>query len=76
MANNSRPNGQIRHIDISYFVLQEWVTYGNVKLAHIPGIADPADALTKALEWMLHCCHITRIMGHLGTKYTNTVGRI
>eukprot|EP00957_Ditylum_brightwellii_P169647 12912465-Ditylum_brightwellii.AAC.1 len=76
MANNSRPNGQTQHIDIRYFALQEWVTYGNIKLAHICRIANPADALTKALGWTLHCCHVTRIMGHLGTKYTSTVGRI
>eukprot|EP00957_Ditylum_brightwellii_P108280 8260473-Ditylum_brightwellii.AAC.1 len=76
MANNSRPNGQIRHIDISFFALQEWVTHGDVKLANVHGIANPADALTKALGWTLHRHHVTRIMGHLGTKYTNTVGYI
>eukprot|EP00957_Ditylum_brightwellii_P085146 6473867-Ditylum_brightwellii.AAC.1 len=43
MANNSRPNGWTQHIDRNYFLLQEWVTYGNVKLAHICGIANPAD---------------------------------
>eukprot|EP00957_Ditylum_brightwellii_P208260 15356507-Ditylum_brightwellii.AAC.1 len=72
MANNSRPIRQTQHIDISYFALQEWVTYGNIKLAHICRIANPADALTKALGWTLHHHHATRIMGHLGTKYTNT----
>eukprot|EP00957_Ditylum_brightwellii_P039731 3006832-Ditylum_brightwellii.AAC.1 len=76
MANNSRPNGQTQHINISYFTLQEWVTHGNVKLAHIRVIANPADALTKALGWTLHQRHATHIMGHLGTKYTNTVGCI
>eukprot|EP00957_Ditylum_brightwellii_P117921 8994688-Ditylum_brightwellii.AAC.1 len=48
----------------------------NVKLAHIHRIANPADALTKALGWTLHHHHATSIMGHLGAKYTNTVGRI
>eukprot|EP00957_Ditylum_brightwellii_P023990 1809198-Ditylum_brightwellii.AAC.1 len=76
MANNSRPNGQTRHIDTSYFSLQEWITYGNVKLAHICRITNLSDALTKALGWTLHCCHVMCIMGQLGTKYTNTVGCI
>eukprot|EP00957_Ditylum_brightwellii_P105216 8020263-Ditylum_brightwellii.AAC.2 len=76
MANNNRPNGWTGHIDINYFAIQKWVTYGDVKLAHIHGIANPADALTKALGWILHCCHATCIMEHLGTKYTNTVGCI
>eukprot|EP00957_Ditylum_brightwellii_P040868 3093302-Ditylum_brightwellii.AAC.1 len=49
MANNSRPNGQTEHIDISSLALQEWVTYGDVKLAHIYRIANPDDALAKAL---------------------------
>eukprot|EP00957_Ditylum_brightwellii_P178748 13615034-Ditylum_brightwellii.AAC.1 len=49
MASNRRPNGRTLHIDISYFALQEWVTYSDVKLAHIRGIANPADAITKAL---------------------------
>eukprot|EP00957_Ditylum_brightwellii_P048929 3712770-Ditylum_brightwellii.AAC.1 len=76
MANNSRPNGQTQHIGISYFALQVWVPYSNVKLACIRGIANPADALTKGLGWMLHCGHVTHIMGYLGKKYTNTVGCI
>eukprot|EP00957_Ditylum_brightwellii_P045724 3469042-Ditylum_brightwellii.AAC.1 len=54
MANNNRSNGQTWHIDISYFALQEWVTHGDVKLAHIRRIANPADALTKALGWTQH----------------------
>eukprot|EP00957_Ditylum_brightwellii_P014027 1057962-Ditylum_brightwellii.AAC.1 len=54
MANNNRPNGQTQHIDISYFVLQEWVTHSDVKLAHIRGITNPTNALTKALGWTLH----------------------
>eukprot|EP00957_Ditylum_brightwellii_P180894 13781018-Ditylum_brightwellii.AAC.1 len=67
MANNNKPNGCTRHINIKYFALQEWVAYGEVKLAHIRGVVNPADALTKALGWMLYRRHATRIMGHLGT---------
>eukprot|EP00957_Ditylum_brightwellii_P130190 9931254-Ditylum_brightwellii.AAC.1 len=74
MANNNKPNGWTQHININYFTLQEWVIYGKVKLSHICRVTNPADALTKALGWALHCCHVMRIMDYLGTKYTNTVG--
>eukprot|EP00957_Ditylum_brightwellii_P051574 3911288-Ditylum_brightwellii.AAC.1 len=76
LANNSRPNEWTHHINISYFALQKWVTYTNVKLAHIHRIVNPAHALTKALGWTLRCCCVMSIMEHLGTKYTNTVGCI
>eukprot|EP00957_Ditylum_brightwellii_P076365 5803792-Ditylum_brightwellii.AAC.1 len=68
MANNSSPNEQTQHIDISYFALQEWVTYCDANLAHICRIANLADAFTKALGWTLQRCYVTCIMGHLGTK--------
>eukprot|EP00957_Ditylum_brightwellii_P091015 6929490-Ditylum_brightwellii.AAC.1 len=54
MANASKPNGRARHIDISYFAIQEWVEKCNIKLAHIHGVANPSDTLTKALEWTCH----------------------
>eukprot|EP00957_Ditylum_brightwellii_P018215 1372561-Ditylum_brightwellii.AAC.1 len=30
MANASKPSGRTRNIDISYFVIQEWVSKGNI----------------------------------------------
>eukprot|EP00957_Ditylum_brightwellii_P178406 13589460-Ditylum_brightwellii.AAC.1 len=54
MANTNKPNGCTRHIDIIYFALQEWVQCGEVELTHIRGVANPTDALTKALGWTLH----------------------
>eukprot|EP00957_Ditylum_brightwellii_P197244 15027429-Ditylum_brightwellii.AAC.1 len=62
MDNNSKPNGWAQHIDISYFALQEWVTYSDVKLAHIHGMANQADGLTKAPGWMMHHHHTMCIM--------------
>eukprot|EP00957_Ditylum_brightwellii_P097958 7461182-Ditylum_brightwellii.AAC.1 len=58
MANANKPNRHTRSINISYFVLQEWVQEGKAKLAHIRGVANPANALTKALGWTLHCRHV------------------
>eukprot|EP00957_Ditylum_brightwellii_P135945 10368286-Ditylum_brightwellii.AAC.1 len=66
MLNSNKLNGYTCHIDISYFVLQEWVQEGKVKLAHIRGVANPDNALTKALGLTLHCHHVTQMMAHVG----------
>eukprot|EP00957_Ditylum_brightwellii_P042815 3241403-Ditylum_brightwellii.AAC.1 len=76
MANPSKPNGRTRHINISYFAIQEWAEKGNIKLAHIYGVANPFDTLTKALGRTLHQCHVTRMMGHTGCKHMHTSGKI
>eukprot|EP00957_Ditylum_brightwellii_P212240 15367126-Ditylum_brightwellii.AAC.1 len=57
MAYNNKPNGWTQHIIIKYFSLQEWVTNGKVKLAHICGVTNPTDALAKALGG--HCIVVT-----------------
>eukprot|EP00957_Ditylum_brightwellii_P171315 13041397-Ditylum_brightwellii.AAC.2 len=59
MANANKLNGFTHNIDISYFALQEWAQHGEVKLAHIQGVENSADALTKVLCWTLHYCHVT-----------------
>eukprot|EP00957_Ditylum_brightwellii_P200260 15266380-Ditylum_brightwellii.AAC.1 len=76
MANASKPNDRTRHIDISYFAIEEWVSKGNVKFSHIRGVLNPSDVLTKALGWTLHCCHMLRMMGHVDSRHTDTSGRI
>ena len=76
MANAGKPTKRSRHIDIQYFALQEWVARKLVKLFHIPGVVNPADALTKALGSVLHAHHVTRLMGHCGSGYTSTSGQI
>jgi hypothetical protein len=76
MANAKRPADHSRHIDIQHFALQEWVAKGEVILRHIQGTINPADALTKALSWLLHHRHSTRVMGMCGSPYSHTSGRI
>jgi hypothetical protein len=66
MVNANRPTERSRHIDIQYFAIQEWRQRGDIKLAHIPGVINPADAQTKPLGWILHHRHVRRIMGHHG----------
>jgi hypothetical protein len=38
-------------------------------LCYIPGIVNPADALTKALGTTLHYRHVRRLMGHYGAPW-------
>eukprot|EP00957_Ditylum_brightwellii_P054564 4134672-Ditylum_brightwellii.AAC.1 len=45
---------------------------GNIKRAHICGVANPSNALTKALDWTLDQCHVTRMMRHTGYNHTCT----
>eukprot|EP00957_Ditylum_brightwellii_P078576 5974127-Ditylum_brightwellii.AAC.1 len=76
MTNANKSSGRTHHIYISYFALQGWVQQGDVTLAHIHGVANPANVLTKVLGWALHCRHVTGMVGHVGSKYINKSGRI
>ena len=69
MINSSRPTPRSRHIDIQHFAIQEWKANGDIILCHIPGIINPADALTKALGTTLHFRHVRRLMGHYGAPW-------
>ena len=62
MINASRPTPRARHIDIQHFAIQEWKANGDIILCHIPGIINPADALTKSLGSTLHYRHVRRIV--------------
>jgi hypothetical protein len=69
MINASRPTPRARHIDIQHFAIQEWKAQGDIILCHIPGIINPADALTKSLGPTLHHRHVRRLMGHYGAPW-------
>ena len=72
MINASRPTPRARHIDIQHFAIQEWKRRGDIILCHIPGIINPADALTKSLGSTLHYRHVRRLMGHYGAPWVPT----
>jgi hypothetical protein len=70
MANNTRPTDHTRHMDIRWFAIQEWVHVDkDIILVHISGIINPTDAMTKALAWLKHYCHMSHAMGHLGSPF-------
>jgi hypothetical protein len=71
VINASRPTPRSRHIDIQHFAIQEWKANGDIILCHIPGMINPADALTKALGPTLHFRHVRRLMGHYGAPWMN-----
>ena len=70
MINASRPTPRACHIDIQHFVIQEWKANDDIILCHIPGIINPADALTKSLGSMLHYCHVRCMMGHYAAQWS------
>jgi hypothetical protein len=64
MVNENRPTERSRHINILHFEFQERRQRGDIKLAHIPGAINPANAQTKPLGWILHHRHIYRKTGY------------
>ena len=68
MINSQIPTERARHVDISYFAIQEWKQNDDIILYHIPGIINPSDGMTKPLGWILHSRHSRRLMGHYGPK--------
>ena len=69
MINASRPTPRSRHIDIQHFAIQEWKANREIVLAHIPGVINSADSLTKSLGPTLHHRHVRRLMGHYGAPW-------
>jgi hypothetical protein len=51
LAENPVYQYRTKQIDIRHHQLREGVSYGEIKMEHIPTINQVADALTKGLEW-------------------------
>jgi hypothetical protein len=66
MVDAKRPTERSRHIDIQHFAIHEWRQRGNIKLAHVPGVVNAADAQTKSLGWVLHHRNVCRILNYHG----------
>ena len=68
IVSSRKPTERTRHIDIRFFAIQDWVHESkDVALAHIPGVINPSDDLTKPLGRVLHERHARYIMGHYNT---------
>jgi hypothetical protein len=76
MDNAGKPTERSRHIDIQLFALLTCVKAGDILLSHIKGTDNPSVALTKALGWVIHHRHCYRMMGLVGSPYSNTTGHL
>ena len=76
IINAQIPTERARHIDTQYFAIQDWKEAGQITMAHIPGIINPVDDLTKPLGWVLHSRHCRRLMGHYRSRVTQSMKRI
>ena len=64
---NTAPTERCRHVDLRYWVLQDWSHVDqSLIMAHIPGVLNISDDQTKPLGYVLHARHCRRAMGHYG----------
>jgi hypothetical protein len=70
MANAQKPTLRMRHIDIKYFALCDWVERDLVLLERIDTSINLADHLTKPLFRILFHQHADYLLGHIPPKYS------
>jgi hypothetical protein len=70
MGNAQKPTPQIRHIDIKYFSLCEWVERDLLLLHRIDTSINVADHLTKALQPILFHRHADFLLGRVPPQYS------
>ena len=62
---NTAPTERCRHVELRYWMLQDWVRIDKVMLMkHLPGVLNISDDQTKPLGYVLHARHCRRAMGH------------
>ena len=63
ISNNEKPTKRVRHVDICYFSIQEWIQNGDLLLHAISSSDNPADILTKSLGPQLFARHNATLLG-------------
>jgi hypothetical protein len=76
MANAVKLTARSWHIGIQLFALLKWVKAGYMLMPHVPGTINPLDALTKPLGWVIHHHHCYRVMGTMGSPYSDITSRL
>ena len=77
IGNHRRPTERTRHMDIRWFVIQEWILDEKcIILYHIKGTINPSDTQTKVLDASLAFRHISRANGLLGSPFRSTSYRV
>ena len=71
MAMAQKPTPRIRHIDIKYHALCQWVEQDLIKLEHIRTNINVADIFTKQLTTVLFRRHCDYLMGRVPPQYSS-----
>ena len=53
--------GAVRHIDTRFLWLQDQIKAGRLEIQHVPGVQNPADVFTKALDMTQMRRHFDRM---------------
>ena len=62
---NTAPTERCRHVDLCYWILQDWSHIDKVLIMkHIEGVLNISDDQTKYLGYFLHACHCRQATGH------------
>ncbi len=76
MINQNRPTDRTKHLEVQWFAIQQWREDGDIVMFYIDTKDNSADAMTKALGWVLHNRHAARAMGLYGSPYAQGKGRL
>jgi hypothetical protein len=57
---------RLRHVDMQYFAIQEWIKNDEISVRKVHTTVNVADLMTKALSAKLHNLHTNRLMGYFG----------
>jgi hypothetical protein len=57
---------RLRHVDMQFFAIQEWVKNDEITVRKVHTTVNVADLMTKALSPKLHYLHMNRLMGYFG----------
>jgi len=64
IVDKSAPTSRVRHVEIRFFQVQQFVTDKLVKFFKILGTANPIDSATKPLASLPHLVHSRFLMNH------------
>ena len=70
MGNAQKPTPWMRHMDIKYFLLCDWVEWDLMHLERVNTKINMADMFTKSLPRLMFYQHVNYLLGHVPPKYS------
>ncbi len=70
MGNAQKPTPWMRHMDITYFLLCDWVEQDLMHLERVDTKINMADMFTKSLLRLTFYRHADYLLGHVPPKYS------